>query len=474
MASSESSFPNDVPFGNNNNNEEDSAISADKEKEKEKKKKKKKEKKKKSSSKKEKKSKSSSSENKEEDDIFAGATAENSHLTPRSYSKKLLHGMMTDAYGEGCFANDTSDPFANDTSDPFADSVNWDNVGGTPNDDRDWGEEEEESKDLNGGGGGDSWSKGSASKGSASRGSRSKATTTADGSYTGSNTSDLPGVASYEAQLRANAATMAEAAKNMMQQQNKRRTNKKQHMAFEMPSEDEMFAQNNNNNEDGVPDGNDDDSVISEMTGLTGIFTTMHDVHEEEEEDADEEMPEIMQKFLEQQHLLEAQQQQQQLTMKSNLRRTPSNIASRPAAPKPKKVVTKKFGFSTITIRQYERILTENPSTIQGPSIGVGWRYKEQPAQELNFYETQRAPLIVPAARLILNREQRERLLIDLGYTNGHIAMAVRNNCKVRHQRRQTVQNLSAGKYEEVLEGLQKRGKRLWNPFSGNKDKAAK
>jgi hypothetical protein len=117
--------------------------------------------------------------------------------------------------------------------------------------------------------------------------------------------------------------------------------------------------------------------------------------------------------------------------------------------------------------------LTENPATILGPSIGVGWKYQQQPAQEVDFYESQRGERLA-SADLVLNREQRETLLIELGYSSSNIATAVRNNNKVRHQRKQTVMNLGSAKYEEVLEGVKNRGKRLWNPFGGRGKAAAK
>jgi hypothetical protein len=110
--------------------------------------------------------------------------------------------------------------------------------------------------------------------------------------------------------------------------------------------------------------------------------------------------------------------------------------------------------FSTVSIRMYDRILTENPSTIQGPSIGIGWTYETLPTMEVNTFETQKLRQSVERPqqrRLVLTRDERVQLLLSLGVTDVEIVEGIRNNTKARQQRKQTIQGLSAFKLESIF-----------------------
>ena len=226
----------------------------------------------------------------------------------------------------------------------------------------------------------------------------------------------------------------------------------------------DMLAQQHKNQE--LLDGHDDDTVISELTGFTGILQGVpdYDSDEEKEEDTeDPDLPAIMRKLL-QEHP-PSQGPSSRRIMRSTVEaypRPPQPVVAN-ASRSPKGTSGKTLGFSTVSIRFYERILTENPSTILGPSIGIGWTFEEKPSIDLNAYESERGEPL-PSWKLVLNREQRESLLIGLGVSAAEIAAGVRRNNKARQQRRQTVQNLKAFKVEEALEGVKKK---IWMPFGG-------
>mmetsp|Transcript_8958 Transcript_8958/g.14932 ORF Transcript_8958/g.14932 Transcript_8958/m.14932 type:complete len:426 (+) Transcript_8958:179-1456(+) len=206
---------------------------------------------------------------------------------------------------------------------------------------------------------------------------------------------------------------------------------------------DEGF--NRNQPEDPFQDDDDDDgSVLSEMSGLTGVFSGVQTPVYDDEDDEGY-LPEIL---------------PIQMPMHAECA---SSAATR------RQAVHKELRFSSVDVRHYEQILTLNPSTIQGPSIGIGWRFVSQNTGPLDAYERARGPPL-PSARLVLNREQREEMLIKLGYNKKQIAVGVRDNMKGRKQRRQTVQNLRAEKVEEAMEGAGKRVKRILNPFAKRKD----
>lgn len=124
---------------------------------------------------------------------------------------------------------------------------------------------------------------------------------------------------------------------------------------------------------------------------------------------------------------------------------------------------TTRVRFGTVSIRHYERILTENPSTIEGPSIGIGWNFQEESAMPVYHYENSMYLARKPSYSLVLNREQRQDILLDLGYTPREMASAVRSNNRARNQRRQTVQNLKAHRFEETMETVKGRCLKLFS-----------
>lgn len=273
----------------------------------------------------------------------------------------------------------------------------------------------------------------------------------------------------------------------------------KMELAMDM---DDMFAQQQNHQD--LLDRNDDDSTLSELTGLSLLFSGIPQYDPDQEDEEDPDLPATIKQFLacspiprrpffgeedeESNHEIQAPVSGVHPRMKSwfavntgaprrtnskasAASRTPSTASrtssiATPTSAKSKKksIVPKKLQFSTVSIRHYERILTENPSTILGPSIGIGWKILRTTTEHIDAFETTRREL-TPAFRLVLNREQREKMLMELGYNTGDIAIGVRNNRKVRKQRMQTVQNLRAYKVEEALEGAASTVKKMWNPF---------
>ena len=339
-------------------------------------------------------------------------------------SKQLFAKMITDAYGDDFGDFGDEDPF---------ETVRFE--------DEDWGSESRESK-------------------STSSNGKSRAS-----SHTGMNTCSTGEVVVASSVDSAGART----------------TQSKTKMVLDMNVEN-MFAEQQNNQD--ILKGNDDDSVISELTGLTGVFQGIpqYDPDEEKEDDKeDPDLPKIMKQLL-QEHPPPEYRESTMIKGQSSRRIMKSCLAAHCRPPKrvssivttasrssvgTKRVIQKTQKFSTVSIRLYDRILTENPSTIQGPSIGIGWRFLQKPTMDLNAYESERGEPI-PSNQLVLTREQREAILTAQGVSAAEIAAGIRNNNKARQQRRQTVQNLKAFKVEEALEGAVKK---IWNPFGGKSKK---
>lgn len=177
--------------------------------------------------------------------------------------------------------------------------------------------------------------------------------------------------------------------------------------------------------------------------------------------------------------------------------------------------------FSRLNVRQYERVLGDNPSCSSGPSVSIGWKYKDDISMDIDTYELRRSQRrlignqsqpgmmfsrmnrtfslpnlssdnvkdgehksnnndeeedencantdsIVHVSREMLNqslrsaterckilsREEREDLLLTLGYSRSDLIDAIRENVKVKNQRRKTVNNLNAMKAEEIIESI--------------------
>ncbi|KAG7366903.1 hypothetical protein IV203_029573 [Nitzschia inconspicua] len=135
--------------------------------------------------------------------------------------------------------------------------------------------------------------------------------------------------------------------------------------------------------------------------------------------------------------------------------------------------VRKRVRFNAIQIRDYERVVGDNPSCTSGPPLSIGWKYGKTAMIDVNSYEMAR-PFRKCSRRLILSREQREALLLNWGASFHDIVESVRGNIKVKNQRRQTVTNLGrTEKIEEAFESATRKLKRalLLRRSTGNKVK---
>lgn len=130
-----------------------------------------------------------------------------------------------------------------------------------------------------------------------------------------------------------------------------------------------------------------------------------------------------------------------------------------------------KIRFSDVEIREYQRVIGDNPSCSGGPPISIGWKYNilgkvsvrdfemtRIHANDVHVGKMKRVPVT------LLSREKREYILEDFGFSRAQLADAVRKNIKVKNQRRQTVHNLSVSKFEEMIEKFLRKVKKIVNP----------
>mmetsp|Transcript_8499 Transcript_8499/g.21210 ORF Transcript_8499/g.21210 Transcript_8499/m.21210 type:complete len:631 (-) Transcript_8499:127-2019(-) len=133
--------------------------------------------------------------------------------------------------------------------------------------------------------------------------------------------------------------------------------------------------------------------------------------------------------------------------------------------PTPKQSVV----FGTVIVREYERILDMNPGTSCGPSVGIGWEYVQLDPVGVMARDNDSRRYRRSASELVLSREEREDILLDLGYSSRDIAHSVRHILKRRNQRKQTIHNLSKQNLEEMVERSSRKVRKVLFGFKSSK-----
>ena len=114
--------------------------------------------------------------------------------------------------------------------------------------------------------------------------------------------------------------------------------------------------------------------------------------------------------------------------------------------------------FSTVSVRYHATVLGVNPFCTSGPPISLGWYHDPSLADNnvpIDEYESYSHPT-APKSEwdLALSRAERERRLLDAGYSREKIAAAIRETNRVKDQRRQTVLTLEASGAQEFAESV--------------------
>lgn len=114
-----------------------------------------------------------------------------------------------------------------------------------------------------------------------------------------------------------------------------------------------------------------------------------------------------------------------------------------------KGTIRRSVSFSKVEIRVFERILADNPSCGEGPSLGLGWKYIEKQPVELEKFETKRKTQLCYFRRrsihdFQLSASKREKVAKKWGYTKEDIQNNIKQIQKVQKQRVKTVKNLAS------------------------------
>lgn len=89
--------------------------------------------------------------------------------------------------------------------------------------------------------------------------------------------------------------------------------------------------------------------------------------------------------------------------------------------------------FGTITIREYERSLADNPSVTDGPPIGLGWDYDPQEVHlAVDAYEEHKPTPRIKEEFLMPARVREEMLLHEWGHTLRDVRRATQESKEIR------------------------------------------
>jgi hypothetical protein len=132
--------------------------------------------------------------------------------------------------------------------------------------------------------------------------------------------------------------------------------------------------------------------------------------------------------------------------------------------------------FYAVHVRYYERILGDNPAVTAGPSVGIGWKYKQAPkTYHIDEWEDIKSRSRRSLEQLVLPRYERTTMVIELGYSHKQIADMIRMSLRIKHNRMVTAHNLRAQKMEEFMEKTARRLKKVVTlGFMTQKDKKLK
>ena len=119
----------------------------------------------------------------------------------------------------------------------------------------------------------------------------------------------------------------------------------------------------------------------------------------------------------------------------------------------------RQINFSSIQIREYERVVGDHPDTRIGVPISLGWKFIEQPAVDITLYEADRLPKKINLRMSSITRKNLLQTIFDI--SEEEIQEATIEVQKIKKQRQQSQKQSKVGaKTESAMKSFRKKMKR--------------
>ena len=130
----------------------------------------------------------------------------------------------------------------------------------------------------------------------------------------------------------------------------------------------------------------------------------------------------------------------------------------------------RRISFDHVEIREYNRILCDNPATTVGPPVGLGWKYSEEDTItiDLDKYESIQSDARRNKRQLVIPSEVRQEMLLEEGYSRWEIASTVREIRKIRERRNISYHHM---KYDPIAERMESIKRGVWHIIPGRRNK---
>ncbi|GAX26142.1 hypothetical protein FisN_18Hh258 [Fistulifera solaris] len=127
------------------------------------------------------------------------------------------------------------------------------------------------------------------------------------------------------------------------------------------------------------------------------------------------------------------------------------------------KGLERKVSFKQVHVKEFDRIIGDNPSCSFGVPISIGWTVENESEIDMEEYESFRVQHRRSKLEMLLPKETREVLLMDWGCSTEDMSQAVKEKVKIKNQRNFTVAKLGPiDSLEELMERANRKMKKMF------------
>lgn len=120
------------------------------------------------------------------------------------------------------------------------------------------------------------------------------------------------------------------------------------------------------------------------------------------------------------------------------------------------RLIRHSVSFSTLTVREYPRLLGDNVTTL-GPPISMDWHYEDENVYDLVEYDEASHEMRRTKSEMVLPSATRNDMLSACGFTKKEIQAAVKKSTIARNQRKRTIETLKFQPVQELMESMGKK-----------------